>query len=789
MLGQSSSAGRGLSGPDPTRRGEFSLLSRTFHYLCLTVLALAGAFSLAATPPPSAYYRHGQMSMAAKNFDQAYADFSYALKLDPSNVQYEIAVQRARFSAANMHIARGAQYKAAKQYPEAIAELKRAIAIDPGNFIAGQELEAIQALLHPPAPAQGQPVGAAAERTLSERLASAAGPVTLGPVADVVVKSFSVNTDARNAYLAAGKLAGLNVLFDASSQGGYSNTSRVNLDLHNISLLQILRVLDVATDSFYTPITSNTILVANNNMQKHQEVDQTVLKVFYIKNVQQPTDLTELAQAIRGLMQPQPHIMPVPNINALIMRDTPDKVAMVQRILDDLDKAPPEVVVDVRILQVSRDLARDLGLLPPNSFSIGLQSTTPSTSTSTSTTGTTTGATSTPTNSPTLNELTHLNSNNFSVTIPNATLNAVLSDSNTHTIQEPQLRAIQGEKATLKIGQRIPVATGSFQPGIGGVGINPLVNTQFTYQDVGVNISMTPEIQGDTSVLLKEQLQISNVDSYNNIGGIQQPVIGNREIDHTIELQNGQSSVLGGMMTTTVTHNVSGIPGLSDIPLFKYLFSSTHDETQKSEILIIMTPHIVRSLHITPGDLRSLDTGTQDNIRLRELPPAALTHALSRAQGQAPAAASAGPVAPVPPAAAGPELVFAPPQVSAAAGATFRVQLDLRNVRNAYALSFQLNYNPQVLQVQAVNLGGFLSRDGKAPALVHREDAQAGFALVTLSRPPNVPGISGSGDVLTLTFLAKAPGQSPLTITRLGARDPSGNPAPLAAAAATVTVH
>ena len=760
-------------------------MSRPFHPLSLSLLVLAAALRLAATPPPSAYYKHGQMSMAAKNYDQAYVDFRYALKLDPGNVQYEIATERARFAAANMHLARGEQYKSAKQYPEAIAELKRAIAIDPANFVASQEIQAIDAILHPPAPPPGQPVGAAAERTLSERLADAAGPVELGPVADVVVKSFSVNTDAKNAYLAAGKLAGLNVLFDDSSQGGYTSTGRVNLDLHDVSLLQILRVLDVATNSFYTPITSNTILVANNNMQKHQAIDQTVLKVFYIKNVQQPTDLTELAQAIRGLMQPQPHIMPVPNINALIMRDTPDKVAMVQRILDDLDKAPPEVVVDVRILQVNRDLAQDLGLLPPNSFSIGLQATTPASTTSTTTT---TGTTGTTTNSPTLNELTHLNSNNFSVTIPNATLNAILSDSNTHTIQEPQLRAIQGQKATLQIGQKIPVATGSFQPGIGGVGINPLVNTQFTYQPVGVNITMTPEIQGDTSVLLKEQLQISEVDGYNNIGGIQQPVLGNREIDHTIELQNGQSSVLGGMMTTTVTHNVSGIPGLSEIPLFKYLFSSTHDETQKSEILIIMTPHIVRSLNITRGDLRAIDTGTQDNIRLRELPPASLAGALNQAQSRPPSAAGA-PGPPAPPPAPGPELVFAPAMVTAAAGKPFRVQLDLSNARNAYALSFQLNYNPQVLQVQSMQLGGFLARDGKAPALVHREDAQAGLALVTLSRPPNVPGISGSGDVLTITFLAKSAGQSPLTITRLGARDPNGNPAPLSAASGAVTVH
>ncbi|HEY8055201.1 MAG TPA: secretin N-terminal domain-containing protein [Terriglobales bacterium] len=753
------------------------------------LLALTCApLTLHAGDQGAPYFRHGEQSMTAKNYDQAYVDFKKAAELSPDNVEYEISMQRAQFAAANEHIRKGETYKASKSYELAQQEMERAVAIDPSNFVATQELQAIKDLIHPPPPPPGEAVGTAQAATLQQRLARAAGPVELGPVANTTIRDFTVNSDPKNAYLAAGKLAGLNVIFDASSQGGYSNTGRVSLDLHNLSLLDILHVLDVATDSFYTPITSNTILVANDSVQKHQAVDQTVLKVFYIKNVQAPTDLTELAQALRGLMQPQPHIVPVASVNALVMRDTPDKVAMVQKLLDDLDKAPPEVVVDVRILQVSRDRAQDLGLLPPTSFSIGLQA--PSTSNSSSTTGssTTTGTTTTgTTNSPTLNELTHLNSSNFAVTIPNATLNALLNDSNTQTIQEPQLRAIQGQKATLQIGQKIPVATGSFQPGIGGVGINPLVNTQFTQQPVGVNIDMTPQIHGDNSVLLKERIEISNVDSYVNLGGIQQPVIGNRLIDHTIELRNGQSSVLGGMMVNTVTHNVNGIPGLSQIPLFKYLFSSTHDETQHSEIVIVLTPHIVHSLNITAQDERALDTGTQDNVELRELPPAQLQTPAAPPSGSEPAAPAPGAAAP-PPAPEGPQLVILPARPAVQVGKPFTVSLDLKQAKDAYALTFQLNYDPKLLEVQAMNLGEFLSSDAKVPALVHREDADTGTAQVSLSRPPNASGLSGGGTVLTVTFMPKAAGESPLSLSRLGARGPGGAPQPLTAAAATVEI-
>jgi len=759
----------------------------------LCAVLLAAPPRAAAADQSSGYYRHGQMSMTAKNYDQAYADFSKALELRPDDAQYQISTQQAQFAAANAHIEAGEKYKADKQYPEAMAQFQRAMTIDPANFVAQQELRAVDELMHPPAPAGGEPVGAAQISSLEARLARAAGPVELGPVSNTLIKDFSVNSDPKSAYLSVGKLGDLNVIFDSSSQGGYANSGHVTLDLHNVTVMQILQVLNVETDSFYTAITPNTILIANNNQQKHQAIDQTVLKVFYIRNIQAPTDLTELAQAIRGLTQPQPHIMPVPSINALVMRDTPDKVAFVQKVLDDLDKAPPEVVVDVRILQVNTDVARDLGLEPPTSFSIGLQAPTTPASTASGSAASGTGTTPT-TNSPTLNELTHLSGSNFAVTIPNATLNALLNNSSTRAIQEPELRSVQGQKATLQIGQSIPVATGSFQPGIGGVGINPLVNTQFTYDPVGITITMTPEIHGDSSVLLQSHIEISSVDSYNNIGGIQQPVFGKNTIDHTVDLKNGVSAVLGSMMVNTLTHNVTGLPGLSSIPVFKLLFSSTHDETVHNEIMVILTPHIVRSLDITAENQRALDTGTQDNLTLRELPPATAAPAPNTAPVAAPAPAPATP-APVPAGPAGPAagaepaLTFAPAPIAAAAGQTFGVQLRLNNARDAYALTFQLNYDPKLMQVQSMSLGGFLSQDGQAPALVHREDASAGTAQVSLSRPPNVAGVAGSGDVVNITFLAKAPGTAPISITRLGARNPQGVATAVSTTPATVTVR
>jgi general secretion pathway protein D len=192
-----------------------------------------------------------------------------------------------------------------------------------------------------------------------------------------------------------------------------------------------------------------------------------------------------------------------------------------------------------------------------------------------------------------------------------------MTDSSSKLIQQPEIRASDGQKASLKIGERVPVATGSFQPGIGGVGINPLVNTQFNYIDVGVNIDITPHVHGMDEVTLKMAMDISAVDSYQNIGGIQQPVIGQRKIENEIRLKEGEVNILGGILESTQTKSLSGIPGLASIPLFRYLFSEETKEVNDNEIVFILIPHIVRAQDISPGNMKAIDVGTANTISLR----------------------------------------------------------------------------------------------------------------------------------------------------------------------------
>ncbi len=376
--------------------------------------------------------------------------------------------------------------------------------------------------------------------------------------------------------------------------------------------------------------------------------------------------------------------------------------------------------------------------------------------------------------------------------MPPATATFLYNDSNTKILQQPQIRALDGQKASLKIGQRVPVATGSFQPGIGGVGINPLVNTQFNYIDVGVNIDVTPHVHGTDQVTLKLAMDISAVDSYQNIGGIQQPVIGQRKIEHEIRMREGEANIMGGILEETESRSINGIPGLASIPFFHYFFSTENKQRQDNELVFMLIPHIVRAQDIFDSNTRSIDVGTANAISLhRNSPPAA---------DQAPA--NSAPRTGVPQAAAAPAdqsaatapagsalLSFDPPALSQAVGTTFTVNVNLAGGQNVYSVPLQILYNPNVLQLVNVSNGPMLSQDGQAVALVHRDDGMMGILQLTASRPPGSSGINGDGQVFTLTFQAKAPGQATLSINRAMLKNASMQTVPAGGSQAIVTVH
>jgi general secretion pathway protein D len=617
--------------------------------------------------------------------------------------------------------------------------------------------------------------------------------------------SIKTTEDTKVIYETIGKLAGINILFDPDY-----TSRRIKVDLNSVSLEDALEIVALESKTFWRAVTPNTIFVAADTPAKRKDVEQSVVKTFYLSNLSQPTELQDVVNALRQILEIS-RIQPLPSEGAIVVRGTPDQVALAEKLVSDLDKSKPEVVVDVAVLQISKDKKRTLGINPPTSMTVQLQPNV-NTTTTTVTNGTNTvnGATSTSngTNGANgainLNSLANLNATDFQVTISSANVSALFSDSDTKLIQNPQIRSVDGQKASLKIGDRVPVATGSFQPGIGGVGINPLVNTQFQYLDVGVNVDITPRIHSNGDVTLKVTMDISSVTSTTNIGGIEQPVIGQRKIEHEVRLREGEANLLGGMLENLDSKSLTGIPGLAQIPLLKYLFGQTQTEHSQTETVFVLIPHIVRRQVLSTLNEEAIDVGTASAISLRR---ASHSGTSSSGQGMNPSSgAGAVPVPqPAPPNSAPtassdaeqPQLTprggapasfaFDPPAITQHAGSTFTVNVLLNGAQNVYSVPLQLSFDPKLLQVVNVSNGTLLAQDGQIVTVTHREDD--GTMQVTATRPPGASGVSGQGPVVTLTFMAKAAGQGSLTIARGGARDPAMQALPVNGAAATVTIQ
>ncbi|HET7892911.1 MAG TPA: cohesin domain-containing protein [Candidatus Sulfotelmatobacter sp.] len=741
-------------------------------------------------------FAKGQDAEARQQFEAAFAFYKQAYDLKPKDLRYRAAFERLRFEAASALVHNGQKLRDDGKLDDAVAQFQKALEIDPSLFIAKQELNRTVKMINdqrnPPPQAAGPPAG------LERKVHDAQGPVELASISStpITVKMLATKSDV--VYRTVGQLAGVNVLFDPDY------TARViNVDLNGVTLEEALEITALESKTFWRPVTSNTIFVAQDNPAKRKELEQSVLKTFYLSNLSAPTELQDVVNAIRAVLDVQ-RVQQLLSQNALVVRGTPDQIALAEKLVEDLDKARPEVIVDIAIMQVSKDRSRTLGLNPPTSATVTLQSNL--NSTTTPTTGTTptgtTPTTGTATNGLNLNTLGNLNATDFQVTIPSANLSAVMNNSDTKLIQNPQIRALDGQKASLKIGDKVPIATGSFQPGIGGVGINPLVNTQFQYLDVGVNIDITPHVHANGEVTLKITMDVSAVTGQSNIGGISQPIIGQRKIEHEIRLKDGEANLLGGIMEDQQTKSLAGIPGLAQIPILKYLFGQTTQDHSENEIVFAVVPHIIRGTDVNEINQRAIDIGTANAIELRRVSrpqaaPAGGSAAPSQPQSQT-TTPSIQPLgnqqpagqSPVPSTAGGTaSFLFDPPTIQAAKGNTFVVNLLISGAQNVHSVPVQLNYDPKMLQLVNVSNGGFLSQDGQAVALVHREDETVGQSQITATRPPGAGGVSGQGAVVTLTFQAKADGQTPLTITRGGARDPGLQAITVNGAQAAITVQ
>lgn len=778
-------------------------------------------------------------------WDEAADEYERALAADSADPAYMMAAKKARFQAGQKHVEAGQKLRHEGQLEEAAQEFQKAILKDPGSAIALQEWRRTMDMLEkektgkkPEGAERGLTPAEKARKEIEERAATMLPPPELHPISQLPATLKMNNQPPKVLYETLGKLAGINVVFDPALQTSGKN---FNLDLNNATLEQGLDYIGVLTKTFWKPISSNTIFVTEDNITKRRDYEDNVVRVFYIQNSTSVQEFQEIATAVRSLTEIR-RVFTYNAQRAILMRGTPDQIALAEKLVHDLDKPKGEVVVDVLVMEANRSYTRDLGLqilsggknglTLPISWSPNGVVTTTTTGTGTGTTGTGTTGTGTTTTTTTtstsglvpLKQISRLWTGDFSTTVPSLLLQALASDRSTRVLQSPQVRASDGQKVTLRIGDKIPYATGAFQSGIGTVGGLGLANTQFNFAEVGVNVDITPTVHGKDEVTLKVAVEVSNVRDRVTIGGIEQPVIGQRRNETEIRLREGEVNILGGLTQNQDTKSLAGIPGLINVPILgKLLGASESIDKERGELLIAMIPHIVRTPNLSDVDLKGVMSGTDQVVKVSYAPRVVEAPPASAPPASGPPAAAAPPegttpqaVVPPPPAVTTPaqpgttpappapgttpptQAVGAPklalimppggPQIQVSGSVTLLLRAD--NMQDLFSASpIRIKWDPKVLRLNEIVSGELLARDGQKVTTAKDIRNDAGEAWVTMNRMPGSGGVSGSGTLAMLSFTAIGKGTTTVTVTEAGIKNMQLQPITAPAPEANVTVQ
>lgn len=753
--------------------------------------------------------RAAQLAEGREDWDEAVVQYLDLTARDPGNVRWRSALLRAKLRASQEHFAAGQRFLAAGVPERAVLDFQQAVQLDPTNQYAQVELEKVRAQLERERSGSGAPTPTLDELKRRARDLPAQPPMLEPRSKTPISLVFPQPQSLFAIYQALGKAFGINVLFDPQLRD-----QELAIELRDVTAQTALETLMRTAQHFYKVIDEHTILIAQDNQQNRKTYEDVVMQTFFLSNA----DVQEVVQLIRSMTGSR-NVIQNKQLNAVTVRDTIDKVRIAQKLIEGIDKAKSEVVVDVELIQVNTTKLRDLGVSLSNNQitqTLDLGEDAPIR----------------------FSDLRHLTQNSWVFTIPSIIYDFVKTNSDAQLLAKPQLRITEGEKANLHIGDKVPIPVTTFntQQTAGG---NIVPITSFQYQDVGIRIGIEPRVHHNKEVTLKLTVEVSQITGFQDAGGGQrQPIIGTRTIESTIRLKDGETNFLAGLIRTDETNSESGLPGLSDIPVLGRLFGKTRVDVQRTDVMLTLTPHIIRSPDITQADLVPIWVGTEANLSFRggsprveseaegpfdvpednpelleerlrqqieQLPPGLNQESAPDVPGVslAPATGPSDPFRtppppegekPEPPPSGGSasqdsvdfdgaetipafagsssggadlELAFAPALVSVRAGERFEVGLEVEARVAVAHLPVTIAYDPALLAVERVAAGDFLG--GAADAEVTADTSTPGEIVLGASRLERRAGVAGRGRLARIVFRALGEGRSEV---RLAAQRP-----------------
>ncbi len=534
----------------------------------------------------------GYEAERTQNYDLAVVEYTQALRAKPDDNDAHVSLDRAKLRASQDHFNKGRRLEAVGKYDQALVELELAAELNPSAGDVDEELRSTRNKLRLKIAVPRE--GKTELETIIERTRDLPPPgMDLPQGVKMPASLIFRDASSRDVFTAITRLANISVIFDSSFR-----EAPVTVDLRNASLDDALTTVSGATRSFFRVTAPKTIIIIPDTPAKRREYEEEVVRTFYLSNA----DLKETMDLLRMVLDAR-RLSPTTAINAITIKDTPERIVAAGRVLAAIDKARPEVIIDVELIEVDRTKLAEYGLQIASSGSPGIN-----------------GSVAIAPNAAgnvTLQTLRNLSQSDILLAgLPSLYYRLLKSDVNTRTLANPQLRTTDGATATAKFGDQVPVPVTTFAPiATGGTPQQPI--TSYNYQNIGVNIDITPRTHHDDDVSLNLKVSITNI-SGTGFGGL--PTFGNREINTVITLRDGETNMLAGLIRDDERYALDGVPGLSDLPLVGRLFAHTTKNVTETDVILTLTPHIIRVLDLGEADLRPFRVGHDSGAPVTELP-------------------------------------------------------------------------------------------------------------------------------------------------------------------------
>jgi len=557
---------------------------RYIWLLALTVLTAGCAASAAL--------RHGRDAERLQDYDRAVVEYAKAVRLNPNDLNARLALDRAKLRASQEHYGRARRFAATAKFDQALIEYETAAELNPTNADIEGELRSTRNKLRAKIAVPRE--GKTELQTLIERARDLPPPGMDLPQGVKMPATLTFrDASSRDVFTAISRFANISLVFDPAFR-----EAPISVDLRNATLEDALNSVAGATRTFFRVTAPKTIAVIPDTPAKRREYEEEVVKTFYISNI----DLKETMDLLRMVLDAR-RISPVTGTNALTIKDTPERVAAAGRVLAAIDKARPEVIIDVELLEVDRNRLREYGLQIASPGSPGINGVV--------------GIDYGPTNTITLQKLQNLSAADvLFANLPSLYFRLLKTDAHTRTLANPQLRTADGSPAQARFGERVPIPQTTFAPiATGGTPQQPI--TSYLYENIGVNIDITPRTHHNDDVSLALTIAVTSI---SGTGYANLPTFGNREIKTVIRLREGETNMLAGLIRDDERTILGGIPGLSDIPVVGRLFAHNTKTVDQTDIILTLTPHIIRVLDLTEADLRPFRVGRDSLAPIAELP-------------------------------------------------------------------------------------------------------------------------------------------------------------------------